>query len=79
MLSKIRAKLVLELRAEGLPGRTIAASRPMSRKSVTAVLEAADAAGRPHDRVAPKPSNTHRRYDSPRLSRLSDEIAVRIV
>ena len=40
---KIRAKLVLQLRAEGLSGRAIAASQGMSRKSITAVLEAADA------------------------------------
>ncbi|MEE1622745.1 IS21 family transposase, partial [Zafaria sp. Z1313] len=45
MVRKIRAKLVLQLRAEGLSGRVIAASQGMSRKSVTAVLEAADAAG----------------------------------
>ncbi|PZT86156.1 IS21 family transposase [Brevibacterium ihuae] len=45
MVRKIRAKLVLQLRADGLSGRAIAASQGMSRKSVTAVLEAADAAG----------------------------------
>ena len=45
MVRKIRAKLVLQLRAEGLSGRAIAASQQMSRKSVTAVLDAADAAG----------------------------------
>ena len=38
MVRKIRAKLVLQLRAEGLSGRAIAASQGMSRKSVTAVL-----------------------------------------
>ncbi len=43
MVRKIRAKLVLQLRSEGLSGRSIAASQGMSRKSVTAVLEAADA------------------------------------
>ncbi|MBB1032627.1 IS21 family transposase, partial [Dietzia sp. SLG310A2-38A2] len=43
MVRKIRAKLVLQLRSEGLSGRAIAASQGMSRKSVTAVLEAADA------------------------------------
>lgn len=43
MVRKIRAKLVLQLRAEGLSGRAIAASQGMSRKSITAVLEAADA------------------------------------
>ncbi|GAA2013817.1 IS21 family transposase [Brevibacterium samyangense] len=41
MVRKIRAKLVLKLRAEGLSGRTIAASHRMSRKSVSAVLDAA--------------------------------------
>lgn len=45
MVRKIKAKLVLQLRAEGLSGRAIAASQGMSRKSITAVLEAADAVG----------------------------------
>ncbi|MGT2461429.1 hypothetical protein [Sinomonas atrocyanea] len=40
-----QGRLVLRLRAEGLAGRAIAASHGMSHKSVTAVLEAADAAG----------------------------------
>jgi hypothetical protein len=35
----------LQLRAEGLSGRAIAASQGMSRNSITALLEAADAAG----------------------------------
>lgn len=52
MVRKIRAKLVLQLRAEGLSGRAIAASQGMSRKSVTAVLEAADTAGISWDDVA---------------------------
>lgn len=52
MVRKIRAKLVLQLRAEGLSGRAIAASQGMSRKSITAVLEAADAAGVGWDDVA---------------------------
>lgn len=52
MVWKIRAKLVLQLRAEGLSGRAIAASQQMSRKSVTAVFEAADAAGLSWDDVA---------------------------
>lgn len=51
MVRKIRAKLVLQLRAEGLSGRAIAASQAMSRKSVTQVLEAADAAGLAWDDV----------------------------
>ena len=37
MVRKIRAKLVLQLRAEGLSGRAIAGSQAMSRKSVTQV------------------------------------------
>ena len=45
MVRKIRAKLVLQLRADGLSARAIAASQGMSRKSVTAVFEAADTAG----------------------------------
>ncbi|TPV47581.1 IS21 family transposase [Pseudarthrobacter phenanthrenivorans] len=52
MVRKIRAKLVLQLRAEGLSGRAIAASQGMSRKSITAVLEAADAAGMAWDDIA---------------------------
>lgn len=40
----IRAKLVLQLRAEGLAGGVTSASQGMSRRSITAVLEAADAA-----------------------------------
>ena len=49
---KIRAKLVLQLRAEGLSGRAIAASQGMSRKSITAVLEAADATETSWDDIA---------------------------
>ena len=52
MVRKIRAKLVLQLRAEGLSGRAIGASQGMSRKSITAVLEAADAAGVVWDDIA---------------------------
>ncbi|MDP9697070.1 UNVERIFIED_ORG: transposase [Arthrobacter globiformis] len=52
MVRKIRAKLVLQLRAEGLSGRAIAASQGMSRKSITAVLEAADVAGVVWDDIA---------------------------
>ena len=51
MVRKIRAKLVLQLRAEGLSGRAIAATQGMSRKSITAVLEAADATGTTWDDV----------------------------
>lgn len=52
IVRKIRAKLVLQLRAEGLSGRAIAASQGMSRKSVAAVLEAADATETSWDDVA---------------------------
>ena len=52
MVRKIRAELVLQLRAEGLSGRAIAASQGMPRKSITAVLEAADAAGVVWDDIA---------------------------
>lgn len=45
MVRKIRAKLVLQLRAEGLSARAIASSQSMSRKSVSAVLDAAEKAG----------------------------------
>lgn len=45
MVRKIKAKVVLQLRAEGLSGRAIAASQQISRNSVAEVLEAADAAG----------------------------------
>lgn len=52
MVRKIRARLVLQLRAEGLSGRAIASSQGMSRKSVRAVFEAADTAGIGWDDIA---------------------------
>src|SRR5699024_10954760 len=55
MVRKIRAKLVLQLRAEGLSGRAISASQGMSRKSVRAVFEAADAVGIGWDDIADLP------------------------
>lgn len=55
MVREIRAKLVLQLRAEGLSGRAIAASQSMSRNSITAVLEAADAAGVGWEDIADRP------------------------
>lgn len=55
MVRKIKAKLVLQLRAEGLSGRAIAASQRISRNSVAAVLEAADAAGVDWDDIAERP------------------------
>lgn len=45
MVRKIKAKLVLQLRAQGLSGRAIAVGQGMSRHSVQAVLDAADRAG----------------------------------
>lgn len=45
MVRRIKARLVLQLRAEGMTGRMIAESQGMSRKSVLAVFDAADAAG----------------------------------
>lgn len=51
MVRKIRAKLVLQLRAEGLSGRAISSSQAMSRKSISAVLDAADLAGITWDQI----------------------------
>ena len=51
VVRKIKAKLVLKLRAEGLSGRQIAA-QGMSRHSVVAVIEAADRDGVSWDDVA---------------------------
>jgi len=55
MVRKIKAKLVLQLRAEGLSGRAIAVSQQISRNSVAAVLEAADAAELSWDDIAALP------------------------
>ena len=52
MVRKIKAKRVLQLRSDGLSGRAIAASQQISRNSVAAVLEAADAAGLRWDDLA---------------------------
>ena len=51
VVRRIRAKLVLKLRAAGFSGRQIAA-QGMSRSSVAAVLEAADREGVDYDAVA---------------------------
>ncbi|GAA3776751.1 IS21 family transposase [Microbacterium kribbense] len=51
MVRKIKAKLVLRLRAEGLTGRQIAA-QGMSRHSVAAVIDAADREGIGWDDIA---------------------------
>lgn len=48
----IRAKLLLQQRAEGLSGGVTSASHGMSRRSITAVLEAADAADVGWDDIA---------------------------
>ena len=45
MVRRIKAKLVLELRAEGMTGRAIALAQGMSRKSVLAVFDAAKKVG----------------------------------
>lgn len=57
MVRKIKAKLVLKLRAEGLSGRAIAASQGISRNSVAEVLAAADVAGVRWDEVAELPDS----------------------
>ena len=41
MVRKIKAQLILQLRAEGLSGRAIAVSQSMSRRSIAAVVGAA--------------------------------------
>ena len=42
MVRRIKAKLVLQLRSQGLSGRAIAAGQGMSRHSVQAVIDAAE-------------------------------------
>ena len=54
MVRKIKAKLVLRLRSEGLSRRQIAA-QGMSRHSVDAVIAAADAVGLSYDEAAGMP------------------------
>ena len=51
---KIKAKLILQLRAEGLSGRAIAVSQSMSQRSIAAVVDAADRAGLTWDDIAEK-------------------------
>ncbi len=55
MVRKIKTKIVLSLRAEGLSGRAIAASQGISRNSVANVLEAADRLGISWDELREKP------------------------
>ena len=45
MARRINAKLVLQLRAEGMTGRAIALAQGMSRKSMLAVFDAAEKVG----------------------------------
>jgi transposase len=52
MVRKIKAKLVLQLRNQGLSGRAISSTQGMSRHSIQAVLDAADRAGLSWDDVA---------------------------
>jgi hypothetical protein len=54
MVRKIRAKLVLQLRNQGLSGRAISLAQGMSRHSVQAVVDAADQLGLGWDDVAEK-------------------------
>ena len=54
MVRKIRAKLVLQLRNQGLSGRAISLAQGMSRHSIQAVLDAADRLGLGWDDVAEK-------------------------
>ncbi|MGP5155062.1 IS21 family transposase [Glutamicibacter ardleyensis] len=51
MVRKIKAKRILQLRAEGFSGRTIASSQGISRNSVAEVFNAADAASRSWDEL----------------------------
>lgn len=51
MARKIRAKLILELRAQGMPRRSIASTRRMSMGSVCEVFDIADERGITWDQV----------------------------
>lgn len=51
MVRKIKAKRILQLRAEGFSGRAIASTQGISRNSVADVLNAADAASRSWDEL----------------------------
>lgn len=52
MVRKIKAKLVLQLRNQGLSGRSIASAQGIARNSIQAVLDAADRLGVVWDDVA---------------------------
>ena len=54
MVRKIRAKLVLQLRNQGLSGRAISLAQGMSRHSIQAVIDAADQLGLGWEDVAEK-------------------------
>jgi hypothetical protein len=55
MVREIKAKLVLQLRNQGLSGRAISSAQGMSRHSIQAVLDAADRAGLGWDDVVEMP------------------------
>lgn len=55
MVRKIKAKLVMQLRNQGLSGRAIASAQGMARNSVQAVIEAAEKLGLGWDEVAELP------------------------
>ena len=55
MVRKIKAKLVLQLRNQGLSGRAIASAQGIARNSVQAVLETADRLGLGWDDVQEMP------------------------
>lgn len=61
MVRKIRAKLVLELRAQGLSARAISAGHGMSRNSVAEVFQAADRLNISWDEIAE--SSEHHVYE----------------
>ena len=54
MVRRIKTKLVLELRAQGIMGRMIAQAQGISRNSVAAVFGATDRAGIGWDSIAGK-------------------------
>ncbi|GFK17738.1 hypothetical protein KbCgl_03100 [Corynebacterium glutamicum] len=79
MVRKIRAKLVLQLRAEGLSGSAISSSQAISRKSVATVIDAAEAAGADWDEVYellfPGRGEHHSVFAEPNWSEVHKELA----
>ncbi|QXQ10473.1 IS21 family transposase [Paeniglutamicibacter sp. Y32M11] len=57
MVRRIKAKLILKLRADGLSGRAISTSLGASRRSITTVLEAAEQRNISWDEVREKSEN----------------------